>query len=264
MGKSVLKLWCLMVMLVPFFANATVVLVKNKSNQSGEKKSSAWHGTQALFGLILNTGNTDNKSINSQFTINYTGKRWSNISQWQAQYAYTRSAGKTQELYYGENQFNYNFNPKKTRYWFFNGNVTKNYFSAYDFQYVLSSGYGFSLFAKPRFTLGFQVGPGWRADHVKNSPNVQNRFIIATTTNVLITVSKIGSTLSEQLVYELGQPFRSYNFLKSTTAFTNKIVGNLAIQVSYVITHYSRLPTGSENQYLTDTNTNISLIYNFA
>ncbi len=255
--KKIVKVFVVALAFAPFCVYAA------QKEKAKSEKISPWKGSQLQFGLLVNTGNTDNKTFNSQLNVNYGGKQWSNALELQAQYATARDAGKTQEFYYGENQLNYNFNPKKTRFMFFNGNVTKNYFSPYDLQYVLASGYGFTAIDKPSFSLSLQLGPGWRSDQITDSHKVQNRFIITSAAKASLKVSKLGSVVSEQLVYEVGKPFQSYDFVRSTTSLTNKIIDDLAVRVSYVVTHFSSLPPGNTNQFLTDTNTNISLIYSF-
>lgn len=233
---------------------------KKESGQvaSSTKPTSHWAGSNAQFGFVMNTGNTDSTNISAGLVVNYVNNAWTNNAQLNMQF--NQSSGTTtKERYYATDQVQYSFSKKRKNYVYSNVNFTDDKFSPYDYQVIGSAGYGRDMIKTPTFTWSLQTGPGMRYDNVRYQSKDEHNFVVYTASNANWKVTK-GMSLSEQAQYTIGKP---YNYLQSVTALTNKIMGNLAMQVSYTLQYYSQIPLGSTNTKKLDTITNVALVYNF-
>ena len=223
-----------------------------------EKAPSAWHGSNASLGVIVNTGNTETSSINAGVNVKFKFRRWQNAFQATGQFG-SDSGVTTKEQYFAQNQLNYNFSHSFKQFVYANGSITVDYFSPYNYQAVTSLGYGRDIIKSPCFQLSIQAGPGWQNYRDRDDDEVHNAFVFATQTNVVWEVTRNGK-LTEELTYNVS---RAFNYLKSVTAFTNKITRNIALQISFTVSHYSEIPPDSTQTKKTDTTTSIAVVYNF-
>lgn len=219
---------------------------------------SPWDGSNASFGFTWNTGNTNNKTINGSFNLIFKKDRWSNTAnlgvQWQASNGVT-----SKDKYTLVNQTNYSFNKSLSSFVFGNLNYTMDHFSAYNYVVVAAAGYGRNIIKTPTFLFSAQAGPGLRHNKVREDGNINNNFVVTTQANMTWNITKAG-TITETARYDWGQP---YDYFQTVTAFTNKIIGNLAMQLSFELDYYSSIPPMSSNTKKTDTTTALSLVYNF-
>lgn len=244
----------------PVYATDTDKKIKCDSSKTKTKKKklSDWAGTNAQIGLVINTGNSNNTNFSGGVTGVYTHDPWSNNAQ--ANMQLNRSLGQiTKERYYAADQLQYNFSENSNNFVYGNANYTRDLFSPYEFQVISSVGYGRDLIRTNRFILTAQAGPGVRYDNVRYRMENERNFIIYTASNITWKVSR-SVNFTEQMQYTFGHP---YDYLQSVTAITNKITGNIAMQVSYTLQYYSNIPFGSQNTQNVDTITNVALVYNF-
>jgi len=219
----------------------------------------SWKGSNALLGIVVTTGNSETTNLNGGLNLSYEKGRWKNVFQGNGQF--TESQGiTTQQQFFLQNQTNYSWGKN---FIFGNLNYTQNRFSPYDYQGVGSIGYGRTLFDSDKFRLTVQVGPGVRVNSIKqeNEPSMIQTHPIGTAGLNMrwrITDSVI---FTEDVTYNFGNP---YDYLKTVTALTNKIIGNLATQISYTTEYYSRIPRHSSHTQNLDTTLNVSLVYNLA
>ena len=52
-------------------------------------------------------------------------------------------------------------------------------------------------------------------------------------------------------------------YFRSKTALLTKIIGNLGMELSFEIHHYTKIPRLSENEHKTDTRTQLAFVYSF-
>lgn len=197
--------------------------------------------------------------LNLGTNIQFAKKRWNNL--FQGQYQYGKTDGITNRNYghlYDQLQYSLNDHKKRDNYLFANSDVQFTKFGPYSYQSVYAAGYGRDWINRKHFTLSAQVGPGYRRNKTGDG-KIQDDFVATAQAVATLLLSKYG-TLSETYRYDYA---KSYTYTHSVTAFTNKIIGNLAVQLSYTIDHYSKIPPSSSNTKKTDTQTNISLVYNF-
>lgn len=221
-------------------------------------RHSYWAGSNAQLGLVVNTGNTNTSNLAGGAIGIYTNEAWMNNIQFNLQLI--RSLGQfTKERYYTSDQLQYNFSKEHKNFVYGNVNFINDRFSPYQFQTISSLGYGRDLLNFNTFTLTVQAGPGIRYESIRHQSRDQKNFITYTATNIGWQIAK-SVKLNEELQYTFGHP---YNYLQSVAALTNKILGNIAMQVSYTLQYYSVIPFGSKNTEKVDTITNVALVYNF-
>jgi len=225
---------------------------------SGDISPRHWTGSNAQFGLVMDTGNSSDTNFSSALNLKFHAAPWLNIFQVSAQYS-SAEGGVTKEKYFAMDQLNYSFSKTRKSFVFMNSNFTEDKFSPYNYQVIGSAGYGRDIVKTKNFLLNVQAGPGVRNNKVRVTEETDTNLILTTASYLNWKIAK-SVVLSEQLTYDVGPP---YNYLKSVTALTNKIIGNLAIQVSYTVEYYSDIPLDSTNTKNLDTTTNITLVYNF-
>lgn len=231
---------------------------KSKSCKDKKAPPSAWEGSNASLGIIVNTGNTDTSNVNTGVVIKYKRRRWSDHFQGSAQFG-RDSGAVTKEQYFAQNQMNYRFSDSFKQFIYANGNITVDRFSPYNYQSVFSMGYGRDLVEGKAFKLSVQAGPGFRLSEDRDDGESHRNLVLSTQLDASWQITKNGQ-LTEALTYNVGSPF---NYLKSVTAFINKITKNIALQISFAVAHYSSIPPGSTLTKKTDTTTSISVVYNF-
>lgn len=226
-----------------------------------KKTPSPWAGTNAQLGYIVNTGNTNATSLNAGLNLVYTQPKWTNAFQFTA-YLNKSKGVVSKEQYFVTNQWSYYLGSTRSNYLFFNGRFMDDRFSPYEYQSVFATGYGHDIIKTDRFTLSAQAGPGLRHNSIRNDDGthqVEDNVILTTATTAKWQATK-NLALSEQLNYDTGKP---YDYAKSVTALTDSLGGHLAMQLSYTVEYYSKIPRFSVNTKKTDTITNIALVYNF-
>lgn len=234
------------------------VFAHSKKCSEHSHKDSPWHGTSAKFGAVINTGNTNTSQYNAGGTLDYTKNRWNNVTvtNWQ----FGKSEGEVnQEKYFIQNELNYGLDPTRKKYLFQTASYTEDKFSPYKYQLLIAAGFGFHLWRTDRFSLRFQFGPGYRRDEVDGTDEVHDQIVATTRTTMKWQMTK-NSNFRQIVQYDIGS---QYNYLKTVSVVTNKVTGHIAIQLSYVVENYSRIPLGSSNTEKTDTTTNIAVVYNF-
>lgn len=219
---------------------------------------SPWAGTSAKFGAVINTGNTNTSQYNAGGLLDYTRHRWNNvtIANWQ----FGRSEGETnQEKYFAQDEVTYGLNDLSTKYLFLLTSLNVDIFSPYKYQFLFATGYGFYFWKSDHSSLRFQLGPGYRRDKVDGTNEIHDQIVATTRTTFKWQITK-NTNFSQIVQYDLGS---EYNYLKTVSKFSNKITGHIAIQISYVLENYSKIPAGSNNTKNTDATTNIAVVYNF-
>lgn len=224
------------------------------------KHPSPWDGSNAQIGYVQNRGNTNSSMANLGMNLMFKHFKWSNTLQGQFQYGKENHEPNRKYIHlFDEIQYYLNPETKDTNFLFGNADNVMNYFGPYRYQTIIAAGYGRKWINTDYFKLSGQLGPGYRRSKQQATGHINDSLIATTQMNASLALSSYG-TLSQTVRFDMGNP---YNYLLAKTAFTNKIVGHVAVQVSYTITYYSKIPPGSENNKKIDTVTNISLVYNY-
>ncbi len=225
-----------------------------------QKHPSPWDNSNAQVGYIVNRGNTDSSMFNLGGNVQFTKPRWQNQFQGQFQYGIAEHVTNRQYTHlYDQIQYDLNNDGKHDNYIFANADATLTRYGPYTYQTVYAAGYGRDWITTKHFTLSAQIGPGYRRNKEHSSNRVRDAFVATTQANAALKLGCCG-TITQTVRYDIAKP---YNYMQAVTAFTNKIVGHVAIQTSYTLTHYSNIPSNNPNTKKTDSITNLSLVYNF-
>ena len=225
---------------------------------ASHRAPSPWDGSNANFGLNINTGDTDTKDLSTGAIIQYTHKKWSENLNVSYQMAYSNHK-QNKSIFNGTDNISYYFSDDKKTFLAGNFNGITDITSEFRYTLIASIMYGRTLKHSKHWNWTAQLGPGYRYNAGYQGESSYQRPVGVFLTNLTWEINKWG-TLEEQGRFEFGNP---YNYYQSTTSLTNKLIGHLALQMSFQINHYSALPATKKRLVLTNTITMASLVYNF-
>jgi len=207
----------------------------------------------AALGYLSTSGNTDSTNGNASFKVTWDlDGPWKH--DWNALAITARTNNvTTAEAYAAGYKAQRDFSAKD--YLFAAGDWREDRFSGYDKQVTEAVGYGRRLVATPRQALALEGGLGAKQSDLIDGTEL-DESILRGGLDYLLHLTE-NSEFNQKLLIEQGDDNR---YSESTSALKARIVGNLAIVLSYVIKNNSDVPLGIEK---TDRYTAISLEYGF-
>ncbi len=225
-----------------------------------EEKVTSWKGSHIKLGLLINTGNTNTTDISAEIKLHYKDGYWTNTSVFAADFS--RDSGETTaENYHVKDQLQYAFSQQRKSYIYGNVELTQDRFSAYEYQNMASVGYGRDIVKTKQWYLSMQAGPGVRYYQVDGSDESDTDLVFDTKANLAWHINK-NLVFKQDVQYNVGFE-GAYDYLESTTSLRDKLLGHLAMDLSYKVQYYSKIPPGSTNTESVDTITKLALIYSF-
>ena len=209
-------------------------------------------GSVAL-GYLATSGNTDSTNGNAALKVTWdVDGPWKH--NWTALAINARTAGVTTAESYAAG-YKGQRDISATSYLFFTGDWRQDEFSGYDKQVTEAVGYGRRLIDNARHTLALEGGVGAKQSDLITGEEL-DEAIVRGGLDYLLRISET-SEFSQKLLLEQGDDNR---YTESTSALKTRIVGNLALVLSYVVKNNSDVPVGIEG---TDRFTALSLEYGF-
>ncbi len=207
----------------------------------------------ASLGYLSTSGNTESTNGNAAMKIGWdVDGPWKH--NWTALAINAATSGvTTAEAYAAGYKATRDFSA--TSYLFASGDWRQDRFSGYDKQVTEAVGYGRRLLDTPRHMLALEGGVGAKQSDLITGQEL-DEAIVRGGLDYLLTLSE-SSQFNQKLLIEQGDDNR---YTESTSALKTRIVGNLALVLSYVIKNNSDVPVGIEK---TDRFTAISLEYGF-
>jgi putative salt-induced outer membrane protein len=207
----------------------------------------------AALGYLSTSGNTEATNLNSSLKIT-----WDLDGPWMHDWTAlaikaTTDDVTTAEAYAAGYKAMRDFSA--TSYLFFSGEWRQDEFSGYDRQVTEAIGYGRRLLDSPRHMLAVEGGAGAKQSDLVTGEEL-DEAIVRGALDYVLTFSE-NASFNQKFLIEQGDDNR---YTESTSALKTRIVGNLALVLSYVIKNNSDVPVGIEN---TDRFTAISLEYGF-
>ena len=218
---------------------------------AAEEEEGPWDG-KVSFGYLATSGNSENTSVNGAAEVSFTHGKWKHIVDALA-LGSQDDVDTTAEAYqlgwksdYSLSEFNYLFGTARWQ---------KDKFSGYDQQTTQAIGYGRRILNSANHVLNAEIGVGAKQSDLRDG----------TSQDETILLGAIDYTWSISETAEFGQDIRvesgsDNTYLESVTALSAKVLGDLALVLSYTVQNNSDVPLGSEK---TDTFTAISLEYAF-
>ncbi|NOR35162.1 MAG: DUF481 domain-containing protein [Woeseiaceae bacterium] len=219
--------------------------------EEAAEEESPWSGSVKL-GYLATTGNTENSSLNSGFTINYKLELWEHTATAAAIYS-TESKVTTAEAY----DFGWKSARNLTEQDFLFGRLDwrKDRFASIEQQFSQSVGYGRRLIDTDKHQLNGELGIGARQSDLADGTDESDTIYTGRLTynwNMSETAS-----FGQAFLVEAGS---SNTFTESVTVIEARLIGGLALVASYTVRHNSDVLPGSEK---TDTRTALLLEYGF-
>jgi len=228
--------------------------------EEAEEKKSPWSG-EGEVGYFLTTGNTETTSLNAKLSLNYETAIWFNEAKFSAINSGetiknddgTEKDKTSAEAYAVTDKVGFNFT--ENDYVYLGGAWEKDRFNGYDYQTMVSAGYGRRLITNDKIKLKFEIGPGYRYDKLdsgeKNDEATGRGFLNFNwnITETTVFEEDLNVVYSSELTRTI-----------SVTSLKAQIVGALAMKLSYTIDNSSKVPADKEK---TDTITALTLVYGF-
>lgn len=244
------------------FANSTVATqakLAHLGTIKAKKSTASWDGSSIGLGVEVTTGNSNTSSYNAQASLIYSKNKWTN------DFSGNYQRGSADDVLNADNysvsdqlQYQFDGQNKNKSFVFLNSTVEGDNFSPVRMQSLNIAGYGYRWVKTDQFSLSTQLGPGYRRN--RDDEDVVRSSPIASFGLTLIWKITKAATLSEKFQNNYGS---QYNNWSSDTAVTNKLIGNLALQVEYIMKYYSRIPAISANTKKLDTKLTVNILYSF-
>ena len=211
-----------------------------------------WKGEIAA-GVSATSGNSETKSVNGRFLVDYLATQWKN--------SFTASAlnngdedGTTAERYTAGNKLDYNFNPHD--YIFGAVDYEKDLFGGFRERTAETLGYGRHILLGPVHRLDAEIGAGARQTEEQDTGVKENEFIGRLGGRYQWTLSET-SAFAQSLKVESGQ---ANTFTEAVTELKMSVIGNIFASVSFTVRNNSDVPADTKR---TDSFTAFNLSYRF-
>lgn len=207
----------------------------------------------AALGYLSTSGNTDTTNGNASFKVTWDlPGLWKH--DWNALAINARTAGVTTAEAYSAG-YKGQRDISATSYLFASGDWRQDRFSGYEKQVSEAMGYGRRLIDTERHTLALEGGAGAKQSDLIDGTEL-DETIVRGGFDYLLRLTE-NSEFNQRILIEQGDENR---YTESTSALKARIVGNLAIVLSFVIKNNSDVPAGIQE---TDRFTAIALEYGF-
>lgn len=223
-----------------------------KCEEEEQKEASPWTTTAGV-GYVNTSGNTNTDSLTVRFDTAYEIEDWKHEAHFETLKASTDDVT-TADRKLLTAQSSYKYSPRD--YWFGNLAWEDDRFTGFEYQAVLSIGYGRKLIVSDRHNLDFEIGPGYRNFKVEGAPSSEDEYLLRTAGKYKWKISDY-SDFSQDLLGNFGEDQTEW---RSVTALRTSIYQNLALRLAYNVRYLDKVPVGNENY---DRTTTITLDYTF-
>ena len=203
-----------------------------------EEESGPWSG-KVSFGFLATSGNTENSNLNGNFEIAYTTGKWSHLLDAYAINASENNA--TTAEAYGAG-WKSEWNLSEHNFLFGQLSYRNDRFSGFPTQFSQTVGYGRRIIDTVAHTLSAEVGAGARQSERADGVD-ENDIILSGGLNYKWTISE-SANFTQDLAIEYGE---NNTYIESVSAVTARVVGALALVVSYTIRNNSDVLPGTVN-----------------
>ena len=217
-----------------------------------EEKTSPWTTTAGL-GYVNTTGNTNTDSLTFKFDTAYEIERWKHEAHIETLKASTDDVTTADRKLFTA-QTNYKFRPLD--YFWGNFSYEDDRFTGFDYQAIISAGYGRKLINAEKHKLDAEVGPGYRKFKVIEPPQTDDEALLRLVGKYKWLISSY-SEFTQDLIGNFGEDQEEW---RSITALRTSINKTLALRLAYNVRYLDKVPLGNERY---DRTTTITLDYTF-
>ena len=226
------------------------------SQAEEEAITPVWSG-QAELGFIDTSGNTDTRSLNGKFNLVHnvqpvkTGLRLEALTS-------EENGRSSKEKYFAEIKSDYTLG--EYDYIASLLSYEDDRFSGFEYQSVLSVGYGYRIWHAKKGHFDVEIGPGYRRTSLdernESGDKLKDEFIGRLALDFSASISE-NATFLEVITVETGEfatVYRSIMGLQST------LVSTLAMKINYEVKYTDTVPEGTEEM---ETIVGATLVYGF-
>ena len=228
----------------------------NVANAADEKEKSPWTSSAEL-GFIRTTGNTETQTTAVKADVVYEVEKWRHTGHFEGYGSESENdAGQnivSAERYelsgksdYKINEFDYIFGLVK---------LQKDRFSGFEYEHIVSAGYGRKAIKQENMELDLEIGPGVRL-FKPDGLSSDEEAILRLSAKYWWQISP-NSKFTQELTSDVGEEITS---TKSVTGIQADIIGALAMKFTYTIRNKTKVPVDTEK---TDTELALTLVYSF-
>ncbi|MFV2004393.1 MAG: YdiY family protein [Gammaproteobacteria bacterium] len=232
------------------FATANVIAEEKKAEESPWKSS-------AEFGFIRTTGNTETQTTALKADATYEVEKWRHTGhaegfgqQSQDDQGNTIVSAERYEL---SGKSDYKFTERD--YAFGLVKLQKDRFSGFEYEHVVSLGYGRKVIKQENMELDLEIGPGER--FFKIDDDVSDKEALLRLSGKYWWQITDNSKFTQELTTEIGEQFTTS---QSITGIQANINSSLALKFTYTVRNKSKVPADTKK---TDTEAAMTLVYNF-
>ena len=221
-----------------------------------EEKKSPWTSTAEL-GFIRTTGNTETQTSALKVDVVYEVDKWRHTGHLEGYGSESENDVGVNvvsaERYELSGKSDYKFNEHD--YMFGLIKLQKDRFSGFEYEDIISLGYGRKVIKQENMELDLEIGPGVRFFKVDNGIS-DEEALLRLAANYWWAISPT-SKFTQELSTEIGEDITS---TQSTTGIQANINSTLALKFTYTIRNKTKVPVDTEK---TDTELAMTLVYNF-
>lgn len=224
------------------------------AEEAADKKPEpeGWQGAVET-GVIATSGNTDTSSSQAKGEFTYQTGPWREGIKLEAMKS-TDGDMTTAERYLASNKLDYRFGKKS--YVFGLLRYEKDHFSAYDYRFSETVGYGRKVLEREKLSLELEGGVGGRHQKPDSSGPREDDAIVQASGKLRWGLGETSEFAQDLLVQSGGDN----TYTESVSALKAKINHHLAMKLSYSYRHNSQVPAGTAHG---DASTAVTLVYDF-
>ena len=251
MKEKVMKITCYALTLASLLMTVTAANAEEKKEDKSPWKASA------ELGFIKTTGNTETQTTGFKADVSYEIEKWRHTGHAEAYGQETEddtgNSVVSAERYELSGKSDYKFTELDYAYGLLK--LQKDRFSGFEYDHIVSAGYGRKVIKRDDMELDLEIGPGLRL--FKRDDGDSDDEGVLRLSGVYWWDITGNSKFTQELTTEIGEEITS---TKSVTGIQANINSTLALKFTYTIRNKSEVPPDTEK---TDTEAAMTLVYNF-
>lgn len=237
-------------------ASLLMTVTTANAEEKKEEEKSPWTASAEL-GFIKTTGNTETQTLGFKGDVGYEVEKWRHKGHAEAFGQETENdqgeSVVSAERYELSGKSDYKFTELDYAYGILK--LTKDHFSGFEYDHIVSAGYGRKAIKQDNMELDLEIGPGIRFFKVDNG-QAEDEGVLRLSGNYWWDITK-SSKFTQELTTEIGEEITS---TKSVTGIQAAINSTLALKFTYTIRNKSKVPANTEK---TDTEAAMTLVYTY-
>ena len=227
------------------------------AEEEKSEEKSPWTSSVEL-GFIRTTGNTETQTLAGKADVVYEVEKWRHTghAEGYGTEAKNQATGENEvsaERYQLVGKSDYKFTKRDYVYGLIK--LQKDRFSGFEYDHIISAGYGRKAIKQDNMELDLEIGPGERFFKVDGG-QADEEAVLRLAGKYWWQITD-ASKFTQLLSTDIGESITSSESITGIEANINK---TLALKFTYTIRHKTKVPAGNEK---TDTETAMTLVYNF-